>query len=156
MPQKWVLPVKHNQFSLKNKIKKNTKICTGEMFFHFPEVKNFTKKDLPVSLTAENKILRRLPQTHRREISPNLHCLYHTFPQILTNKGLSTQLFQNNFKLKLRTINQQSVKLQQKSQEYTMENGQSLQPMALRKTGQPRRKNKTGPLSYHKQNGLKT
>lgn len=126
--------LKHNQFSLKkNKIKKNTKICTGDVLC-FPELKFYQKRSSSL-INSRKQDTRELPQTHRREISPNLHCLYHTFPQILTNKGLSTQLFQNNFKLKLRTINQQSVKLQQKSQEYTMENGQSLQPMALGKLG---------------------
>lgn len=56
------------------------------MFFVFLELKFYQKKIFQSHCTAENKILE-LPQTHRREISPNLHCLYHTFPQILTNKG---------------------------------------------------------------------
>lgn len=89
--------LKHNQFSLKKKLEnvlRDVPFLSELEFNQKGSSHNSRKRD-----TCE------LPQTHRRELSPNLHCLYHTFPQILTDNGLSTLLFQNNFKLKLRTIN---------------------------------------------------
>lgn len=56
----------------------------------------FNRKGSSMPIISRKQNICELPQTHRREINPNLHCLYHTLPPILTDKSLSL-LFQNNF-----------------------------------------------------------
>ena len=99
--------LKHNQFSLKkNKTKQENQNIYWRCSLFF-WIKILPKKIFQAQSRKQDT--RELPQTHRREISPNLHCLYHTFPdshwQKLINSVISKQL-----KLKLeQLINNQLI-----------------------------------------------
>lgn len=65
--------------------KKKWEKCTWRYFVLF-ELK-FNQKGSSSPVNSRKYDICELPQTHTREISPNLHCLYHTFPPILTDKS---------------------------------------------------------------------